>query len=177
MEQINFSAQFPRVIVSIVVGAFFILFPNFFENFVMYIVGGVIASLGGVELLSYFMAKKSSSEKPLPILAILAVILGIIILIKVEVFTSIMMFSLGFILLAIGLGQVITYVELRKKLVVPSKLYISPALISLSGVLAILNPFGTIRALVVFFGAVILFSAISQLISIMVIKRIKKGNN
>lgn len=173
MEQINFSTQLPRVVVSIIVGSFFILFPGFFENFVMYIIGGVIAFLGGVELITYFLSKKTASDRPLPIVAILALLMGIIILLKVEVFTSIMMFSLGFILLAIGLGQVVVYLEMKKRLVVPLKLYIAPALITLSGVLAILNPFGTIRALVVFFGAVVLFSAISQLVGIMVIKRVK----
>ncbi len=173
MEQINFSAQFPRVIVSIIVGSFFILFPSFFENFVMYIVGGVIAILGGVELVAYFMSKKTTADRPLPIVAIIAVIIGVIILIKVEVFTTIMMFSLGFILLAIGLGQIVVYLEMKKRLAVPSKLYIAPAIITLSGILAIINPFGTIRSLVVFFGVVVLFSAISQLISMMVIKRMK----
>jgi len=147
-----------------IVGLLFILFPNFFENFVMYIIGAVVTLLGIIELTHHFMQKDHRSMVKVPIGAIISTLIGIIILVKVQVFTTIMMFSLGFILLAIGLGQITTYLNLRKRVVIPVSLYFFPILIALSGVLAIFNPFGTIRTLVVFFGAILLLSAVSELI-------------
>lgn len=171
MTQINLAAQLPRIAIFIAVGILFIGFPNVFENLVMYIVGGMITLFGVIELVSYLLKKETDKTKTLPIMAIVAMIVGVIVLLNTEIFTTVMMFSLGFVLLVIGIWQIMIYLRLRETSTVPMMLYIFPILTSLAGVVAIVNPFGTIRTLVVFFGIMLLLCAISELISMIIIKK------
>lgn len=170
MKKINFTQQTPRIIVSVLIGLLFILFPDFFRNFAIYIIGSVITLFGIGKLIYYFSVKDNYVEKTIPLGAIIIILVGTIILLQADIFTSIIMFSLGFILLIAGLGQIINYLKFKTTSVVPIKLYIFPALMFIAGILAIINPFGAVRSLIVFFGVMMLFYGISELISMSVIK-------
>lgn len=171
MSQINLVGQLPRIAISIAVGILFVGFPTFFENLVMYIIGCMIILFGVMELVSYFLKREDVTAKTLPIKAVIAVIAGVVVLTNTSVFTAALMFSLGFVLLIIGVWQAVMYLGLRKISTVPMILYVSPTLTFLAGVVAIVNPFGTIRALVVFFGIMLLFCAVSELISMIIIRK------
>lgn len=171
MWNTTLNAQVTRIIISLAIGLVLVFFPSFFQNIVMYIVGGIIACMGLIELTTHIIDNNRGNKLPIPIGAILLTLLGTIILFKVEVFTSIIVFSLGFIILLIGISQILMYLNLRHTSIVPKQIYIFPVIITIAGILAIADPFGTINAMIIFFGATMLFYSISELFSLFIIKK------
>ncbi|MFI3261440.1 MAG: DUF308 domain-containing protein [Rikenellaceae bacterium] len=162
MKKFNLLEQLPRAIVSIIIGLLLVIFPEVFQNTIIYLIGGIVVLLGLMKLISYFIVKQQNPDIPLPIKAIIYLFIGVILCLKADVFLGILMFSLGFILFFIGLGQVLMYVSTKA----PLTMYVFPMIILIAGFVSIRNPFEVTQTLISFFGYVILFYAISELISL-----------
>lgn len=171
MNAVNLSEQIPRIIISLIIGLAFVVFPEFFQNSIIYIISGLIVLLGFIRLVAYFLEKDKSEVKKIPFGAILSLLIGVVMLLKPEMFLEILMLLLGFILIVAGTGQIMMYLNLKKSTVVPMKLLIFPALILAAGVLSIVNPFGSAQTLIMFFGATLLFYAISELVTMAILKK------
>lgn len=95
-----------------------------------------------------------------------ALILGILLLAFPAFFVSVIMYVLGIILILAGLNQVLTYSAIKKNgLSVPGYYYIFPVIMLLSGVIILFNPFSTAATLFIYFGIIILFYGITEVIA------------
>lgn len=175
MKSTKLTDFIPRIIISIVIGLLLVLFPEFFQNFLMIILGSVIALIGVIQLIMFFVPKKDDvavmERRRVPFGSIITMAIGLLLILKAALFTEILVFSLGFILLIAGIGQIAMYMSLKRNSNVPPQMYIFPVLIIIAGLVAIFNPFGAIRTLIVFFGATMLFYGIAELFTMAVIKK------
>lgn len=174
MKKFNLSDQLPRVILSIIIGVLLVTFPEEFQNSIIYLIGGIITLLGVIKLIIHFVKKPKVEGVTFPINAILYLIMGLIVIIKASYFLEILMLLLGFILIIISLGQIMMYFALRKSTVVlPLYMYIFPAITFIAGAISIYNPFQAAQTLIVFFGYVMLFYAVSELVSMYMTRETK----
>lgn len=178
--KLNFttSSQIPRIIVSIIVGLLLVLFPDFFYKSIMLFIGGLVVLASVVQLVIYFMNRDNSQvRRNVPFGAILQLVIGVIILLKADLFTQLLIFSLGFILILAALGQIAMYLSLRKSNAVPKQLYIFPIVILLAGLISIANPFATAVSLVIFFGCIMLLYGLAELFALYFIKPRSSNNS
>ncbi|MGL5787774.1 MAG: DUF308 domain-containing protein [Bacteroidales bacterium] len=150
-----------RGIISILIGVVFIAWPGLVVSYLVLILGILLVLSSALPMI--YAAVKSYS---IPWSNAPALILGILLLAFPAFFVSVIMYVLGIILILAGLNQVLTYSAIKKNgFSVPGYYYIFPVIMLLSGVIILFNPFSTAATLFIYFGIIILFYGITEVIA------------
>lgn len=169
-----------RGILAIIIGLLMALYPDFIQQMLFQVIGIIFIFGGVVAAFSYFRMKNEDGEKnrkivsAIPFTAIISVILGIIILVKYEFMLEMTVFILGFLLILVGVGQLMMMMAMRSGSKFNLWMFIIPVIVILSGVFICFNPFSAVRKLFIFFGFVTMFYGVADIVMLIAFKNNKK---
>ena len=161
-------------VVMMLIGVTILVWPDETGTVLVYVVGGVVAVAGLVRTILYF----AHAEHPSPFsfggltvgLTLLAI--GVLILSKPDLLKQILPSVLGCLLIFAGFGSLQSGIELSRLKITRWWLpLIFAALAIACGVLAIANPFGTARALMIFIGIALCAEGLLTIISLCMFKK------
>lgn len=157
----------------IVLGLVFLIFPKASTESICYIIAASLVIWGGARLRGYFRASRFSIFGSYGLVqGSLLVLGGAMIFIKPEILAGVIMTIIGCILIADGILKVQYSVDLlRIKGEAWWILAVIAALLTVSGVVVILDPFGSAVALMRFTGAFLVVSGIIDLAAIVYISK------
>ncbi|MDE7134351.1 MAG: DUF308 domain-containing protein [Rikenellaceae bacterium] len=168
-----------RGILAILIGLSAASFPIFIQERlfqligVIFIFGGIIASVG------YFRQKSDDNRSQrrvvssIPFTALVSIIAGIIMLVKYRFMLDMTMFILGAMLILLGLGQFLMIFAVRRSNNLSKWLMMIPVLVILCGVFICFNPFAVRTSLFIFFGFVSIFYGVTDLVILIAFKNPK----
>ncbi len=168
-----------RGILAILIGLSAASFPIFIQERlfqligVIFIFGGIIASVG------YFRQKSDDNRSQrrvvssIPFTALVSIIAGIIMLVKYRFMLDMTMFILGAMLILLGLGQFLMIFAVRRRNNLSKWLMMIPVLVMLCGVFICFNPFAVRTSLFIFFGFVSIFYGVTDLVILIAFKNPK----
>lgn len=150
-----------RGIVSILLGFVFIAWPGLVVSYLVLVLGALLVLSSALPMIYSGLKGYGIPWGNTP-----SLILGILLLAFPAFFVSVIMYVLGIILILAGLNQVLTYSSIKKNgISVPGYYYIFPVIMLLSGVIILFNPFNTAAALFIYFGVIILFYGITEVVA------------
>ena len=158
---------------AIVVGLLMVIWPDNILNWAVWIIGIVSLVAGVVQLISYFVQRARSANRwrGFPLLAVLAVIWGIMLLAQPEVWVRLLMVVLALPMILLAIDQMISLGRIRKAgLPIKWTYYIFPILLLVSGGVVLFNPFTTAVWLVIFVGAWIIAYGVIEMFTYFSIK-------
>ena len=122
--------------------------------------GGYPVARGRHRSVSGFLARTRGVEnrwRYLPLTSPLAVLWGILLLAKPDVWIELFMIVLGVVMLLMAVMQLVSLGQMRKAgIPVTGGYFVFPVLLLLAGIVVFFNPFATTVWLTVFFGAWVL---------------------
>jgi len=153
----------------VILGAVFLLRPELSLNVVCYALGILIIVYGIVHLITYFVKDRlESAFRYDMVIGIIAVALGIFILICPQLVAGILPFLIGLFILLSSIMKVQNAVDMKRTEHPRWWLFLLFALISAAlGVTLILNPFGSVKLLMMFIGASLLADGVMSLWSML----------
>lgn len=167
-------------LIYIAIGAVLIIYPTIVGVTVCYILSGAAFAMGIAAMIGYFMTgvetRVTGSYNGLA-KGIILILLGIFILIKKDLIISIVPLILGFMITVNGIKGIQTAVNLKKVVYGNFKVNITVAsIISVFGIVMMLNPFSTVKVLFTMIGMGLLVSGIADMVASMALNRqIKKA--
>lgn len=150
-----------RGILSILLGFVFIAWPGLVVSYVVLVLGALLVISSALPMIYSGLKGYGISWVNTP-----SLILGILLLAFPAFFVSVIMYVLGIILILAGLNQILTYSSIKKSGgSVPGYYYIFPVIMLLSGIFILFNPFTTATYPVIYFGVMILFYGITEVVA------------
>lgn len=139
--------------------------PDFTIKTLIIILGSIITA-GGIGIFIYKLRKKSEKafiHSSQLILSVLNIAFGIVLISLPDLFIDALIIVLGVLLVMAGILNLIIIIGIRP-LSNFGKMFVGLALIMLiSGVIFIFNPFGTAKAITVFFGIILSIYGLSNI--------------
>lgn len=170
------SNGFIRAAVALVLGVLLIIWPDSAVNTIVIVIGASLIASGISSLVLAFKTQKEDAKANMMYVnSIINFIFGLLLVLMPSFFISIIMFLFGAILLFFGIGQLISLSRVRQFSPLPWFFYIAPVAVLICGVVIFFNPFKTMTALFVFFGFVLVFYAVSEIISTIRIRVVLKN--
>ena len=172
--------KFATSLVYVVLGAALIVEPGLVEDLFAYLLAGAAVLLGLIQLVAYlFTNVETRIEKNTNGFAvgISLIILGIFVLMKSTMFIVLIPFALGFMITFKGVEGIQNILNLRKFGYKVQKASLMASLIIIAfGLLVMVNPFSTMKLLLMMLGAGLLVSGLFDIIAdIIFTSRMKKG--
>ncbi|MGL5317135.1 MAG: DUF308 domain-containing protein [Bacteroidales bacterium] len=150
-----------RGILTILLGFVFIAWPSLVINYLVTVLGTLLVLSSALPMLYAGFKGYGIQWANTP-----SLIVGILLLAFPSFFVSVIMYVLGIILILAGLNQLLTYHAMKKnESNIPGYYYIFPAIILLSGIIIIFNPVNTLATMLVYFGVIIVFYGITEVIA------------
>lgn len=163
-----------RSISAILLGLILMFWPGVAISYLVILIGVLFLIPGVLSMIAYFSGKKKEAgARSFPIDSLGSIILGLWMIMKPAFFVSILMYVLGALFILAGIQQILALNAARKFNSVPAVLFIIPALILISGMVIIGNPFGAAATAFIFLGAVSVFYGVTEWIGWY---KFKKGN-
>lgn len=161
----------------IVLGVFLIIKPDEIIKTLIQVMGIILLLIGVIDFMNYF--RMSDEEKLFNyglFKGVLELCIGILFIFKFETLIDIFPIVIGLIVIFINLFKL--ELSLNLKQIDAENWFVGVLISSISiilGVIIILNPFETVKVLVITSGVVIVISELSNIIySIMILSKIKK---
>lgn len=164
----------------IVLGVFLIIKPLEIIKTLIQIMGIILLLCGVIDFMNYF--RVSEEEKLFDyglFKGVMEICIGILFIFKFEVLTSVFPIIIGLIIIFINLFKLQLSMNVRQIKGVNSFLGILISGISIIlGVVILLNPFDSVKILVITSGVIICISELSNIIySFMILSNLKKAKN
>ena len=157
-------------ILSLLLGLVMIIWPEQIVSFVVIIIGWFLVLTGAIPIIINLIKKY-----PISFVSVIYLIAGIFILIFNHALVNLIMWIFGIILILAAVQQFNMYAASKKLgYKIHNYAYIYPAVLLLGGVITLINPFGSLSTLVIFFGCFLLFFGITMLISKSAMQKIAK---
>lgn len=150
-----------RGIFSVVLGLVFVAWPGVVVSYLVLALGILLVLGAGIPMIYAAIKKYPISYGNIP-----GLILGVLLLAFPAFFVSVIMYMLGIILILAGLNQLLSYSAIKRAGgMVPGYYYIFPIIMLVSGIIVLFNPFASLATLFMYFGFVILFYGITEIIA------------
>ncbi len=161
-----------KSVLAIVLGLILVVWPYMAVTSAVVIIGIMLLIYG---IVAFVLRSKRRSEteaaRGISTDAIISLIIGLLLIIFPGFFAGILMIVLGIILIIIGIGQLTSLSRSKKNgYTVSGSRYIIPVLLLLAGIVMLFNPFGTARAVFIFFGIAMLVYGVFSLLGNRAIK-------
>ncbi len=180
MKEIIKKKEIKGIFVSlllIVLAVFLMMKPLEIVKTLIQAMGIILLICGCIDFMSYF--KRSEEEKLFDyglFKGIMEICIGILFIFKFEVLTSIFPIIIGLVIIFINIFKLQLSINLKQ--IENSNWFVGVIISALSiilGIVIILNPFDSVKVLIITSGAIILVSEISNIIySLLILSRIKK---
>lgn len=164
-------------VLYIMLGVILLIFPDTALRLACTMIGAVTLVCGIIRIVGYFKAGSSYSNRFDLFLGVLLSALGVFLLITPQFIVSIVPIALGVYIL------VDSFTAIKKALDMKSLgfekwwvSFLAALLLAVSGVVMIVNPFGTVSALVMFIGAGFIFDGVYTLVNTIVADRLFKNS-
>lgn len=156
-----------RILFAVVIGLVLVIWPDMAAKYIVITLGVAFLIPGIISLFAYFGHKKSEGKAGprFPIEGVGSLLFGLWLVIKPEVFTDILMFLLGFILVMGGVQQIASLATARRWTTVPGIFYLIPSLLLIAGIVVLFNPTGVINTTFIIIGISSLVYSLSELIN------------
>jgi uncharacterized membrane protein HdeD (DUF308 family) len=154
-------------VLYLALGAFLILQPGTALNMVCYALGALVLVCAAVQLVRYFVAERGVFQSQITLVCgIVCLALGGFLIVRSDVVIRILPIVFGLFVVFDSLGRVQSALELRRCNYSSWKGILLLALLSVAlGVLMIANPFGTMEALVMAIGVILLIEGVLNLLT------------
>ena len=164
-----------RIITAIILGLILTVRPEVVINYLIIGTGIVFLAAGLFSLVSYLLhEKKEDSATRFPLDAAGAILFGLVLVIKPDLFADIVMYILGTLLILACIQQLVMLFSVRRLGRVHFGFYVAPILILLCGILLIVHPFEVRKTMVIIFGVSILIYGITELVSYIKFRKLLK---
>lgn len=161
IKRVNDSLLFTDIIYALL-GFLMIIVPEFISNSICYLIGTLLIIFGALKIANYVeINKKDVLTNALMIIGVVSLILGLMVIIKSEVFASIIPFILGIYIIIVGISKLQQALEFKKhKYDKWTSTLISASLLLVLGITIVLNPFSTLTLAIRIVGIVFMISFI-----------------
>lgn len=156
-----------RSIFTIILGLILIKWPDTASDIIVQMIGVVFLIPGVISMFLYLFRKRKSTNSNrsfIPIEGIGSILLGLCLILIPDFFVGFLMYVLGFVLILAAIFQILNLATIRKSIQVPLLFYIIPALILITGVIILFNPFQSVATILLLFGIGIVAYGIMELI-------------
>ena len=181
MKNKNIS-KFISSLIYILMGLALILKPELVEDAFCYILSAAAILMGIVKLVAYLATKvetRIAEDTNGFALGISLILLGLFVLMKSTMFVILIPFVLGFMITFKGIEGIQNVLNLKKfGFGYQKKVMVVSVIIAIFGIVVMVNPFSTLKILLVMLGIGLLASGIFDLIADVVFTRtLKKEEN
>ncbi len=175
MNKMNKSSLIITMILTLVIGILFVLFPKDIINLLGYIVGTVLIVLGVLNILMYF---KTSPEEGMSFgfsIGLILIVLGSYLMIKTNFILSTLSVFFGFFIMINGIFSLQVAVDsLRAKTNKWKAIIIMAIINTLLGIIILYNPFAGTEALVMYIGIFMIVVSVLNFITFIISEKMKK---
>jgi len=153
-----------RGILAIIAGCIAIFIPDLTMKSVVMTVGGLIFLVGAIGIIISLTVKEKMSWGAELTRTIPNLIIGLLLIIMPELFVKLMVIIIGVGLLLIGIVQLAGVFSVREIIGWSWFYLIMSLLIITSGIVMLNNPFKSAETIVTFFGIILIFYGISEVV-------------
>lgn len=167
LEKVKWDALL-RAVLYILLGLVALVIPETMEKTLGYLIGIVLIIAGAVSMLSYTLrdARQNYYHDDF-VYGLVGIILGIIVLYKVEVIISLVPFILGILVLVSGCVKLQDVIDMKRLEYGNWVVMLALAVVNLAfGLLLVCNPFKAATVLFRLIGAGLMFSGITDCVTI-----------
>ena len=155
-----------RAVCALIVGVLLVKDPISMTTVIVRFIGGVFVFLGLVQTISALADQRSQGALQhafLPFAGMGSILLGVLLLIMPATFVSFLMYILGFMLVFLGFGQIVTLISNRQ--VVPLRwwVFVVPVLLLGAGLFILLKPLTSASLPFIILGVGCLAYGVSEL--------------
>ncbi len=172
MNQMNKSSLVITIIVTLVIGILFVVFPKSIISLLSYIVGTVLIVLGLVNILMYF---KSPAEEGMSFgfaIGLILIIFGSYLMIKTGFILSILSVFFGFFIMINGVFSLQVAIDsLRAKTNKWKAIIVMAIINTLLGIVILYNPFAGTEALVMYIGIFMIVVSLLNVVTMFIVKK------
>ena len=167
IKRINDSILF-KDIIYILLGLIMIIMPKFISDSVCYLIGTLLIIFGALKIAGYVERdKKDTLSNTLMIIGVVSLILGLMVIIKSELFASIIPFILGIYIIILGISHLQQANEFKKhKYPKWTSVLVSAIVLLLLGVVIVFNPFSTLTLAIRIIGIVFVVNYIYDIFNL-----------
>lgn len=164
---VNTSSPFVSGALAILLGLLMVTNPGFVVHSFLVIVGWFLILMGVFPII-YSLIKKY----PVSFISVIYLIGGILLLIFKGWFLTPLIWIFGIVLILAAIQQFNMFASAKSNgYTIPAYSYLYPAVLLLTGIITIINPFGSLEALVIFAGIALLFYGISTILNRILLKK------
>ncbi len=168
------SYGYIRALITLICGTLIVIYPGIIEKTIIITIGIGLIVIGLISIAQSNTKKAQSQYSSIFLFnSIMNILFGVVLLVFPSFFSGLIWFVFGLLTLLFGIGELSSLIHYRK--IRPLKLivFIPSIITTICGVVILFNPFETRNILYIFFGIVLIFYGISELISSLFFK----GNN
>lgn len=165
-----------RAVVTVAVGVVLVAWPTMVLDYLVKLIGAVLVVAGVVSLVVTWREREAERGRGdrtrgsggwglEGVTGAGTVVLGVVLWAMAGVFTDLLMWLFGLLLLVAGVGQVVLLLSARRWGRLPGMAWVFPLVVLLCGLVAFLDPFGAKEGLVRFFGLVVVFHGVTGLMN------------
>ena len=156
---------FLRVIFALVLGVILIARPSTAINYLVMTIGVLFLIPGLISIAGYLFQRRQSIEPMLLIESIGSCFLGLALIFAPGFFVGALMYILAVVLIIAGFFQIRGLVIVRQQIKIPIVFYIIPAMILITGVVILFNPFKVLETTFLVLGIACVVYSISELVN------------
>ena len=155
-------------IMYILIGLVMVIFPEFVNDFIWYIIGGLIVIFGILQLMNYLSIEyKNFLTGVVLLISLASIALGVYVIFSPEKLISLVPLTIGVIMIVDGIQKLIQIQSIKKAgYDNPIALLIYALLLIVLGIILIKNPFGAILTVIRIIGVFLITDAIEELITV-----------
>lgn len=164
----NFNYSFIRIVFSLIMGLFLILYPDTASTYLIVAIGVIflIPGVFGVMAYAFRKSKREGAKLRFPLEAVGSVLLGLALFIFPDKLTVFFLHLISVVVILLGLQQIYLLFKSRKFVVIPWGYYILPLLSVGAGFYVIINASKEmINNLFIVIGAIYLFYCFVEIIN------------
>ena len=137
----DFFYQLLRSLTVLLVGVLLVACREQWTQWIVVLTGDVFFIVGLISVFNYLLKKnRGKPTGSLPILGIAGILLGLILMIAAETFLKFFIYVMGAVLILFAIYQLVTMMNIHRKVRLHSALFLAPILAILFGVFALWNP-------------------------------------
>ena len=170
---VDSSYGYVRAAVSLLLGLFFIIWPETVANTIVILIGTLLIVSGIVIGVIAFRGNEEQGNKNsvMLVMAIINALFGLALLVFTSVFTGVIMYLFAALLLLFGVSQIINILRISKTSPLPWFFYIVPVALIAFGIVIFIYP--TIPF--IFFGLALVIYGVAELMSTLKIQQVLKN--
>lgn len=163
-----------RALTAIVIGLVMVVSKTNALELVVQIIAACLVASGVVSLVVGYKNKKDGAFSLLLFNGVVDIVLGFLLFRFPDFVAGLLIYFIAFILIGLGLFQLVILISARKELELKVWSYILPALVLFAGIFLMFNPSFVGKAIGVVAGASIIVYGVSELISSWRMKKVVK---